>query len=165
MRVGVNLGSADEEAKAAKVAVTMHETMVRSLNLIRLVAGLQSSCWAHQPCARLCTSRLASDGSKLCAGADVDGKESHGTRQSLPYCNEVIVGAPVVVQSCFIHSVDLPSWIIRLLAPCPAMPCLGIQIPCLEAMLRSVSPVIPEAIYAVVGVVGTLVAPASWTDA
>ena len=36
MRVGVNLGSAEEEEKAAKVAVTMHETIVRSLNLVRL---------------------------------------------------------------------------------------------------------------------------------
>lgn len=78
MRVGVNLGSAEEEEKAAKVAVTMHETMVRTLNLARLV----------------------------------------------------ILGSPVVVQSCFIHSVDLPSWLFRLFA-----------------------------IYAVVGVVGTLVAP------
>eukprot|EP00439_Symbiodinium_sp_Y106_P011947 s6473_g1.t2 len=52
MRVGVNLGSAEEEEKAAKVAVTMHETMVRTLNLARLV----------------------------------------------------ILGSPVVVQSCFIHS-------------------------------------------------------------
>ena len=42
MRVGVNLGSAEEEAKAAKVAVTMHETMVRGLNLVRLVSYLQS---------------------------------------------------------------------------------------------------------------------------
>ena len=38
MRVGVNLGSAEEEEKAAKVAVTMHETMVRTLNLVRLAA-------------------------------------------------------------------------------------------------------------------------------
>ncbi|CAE7266354.1 unnamed protein product [Symbiodinium natans] len=78
MRVGVNLGSAEEEEKAAKVAVTMHETMVRTLNLVRLV----------------------------------------------------ILGSPVVVQSIFIHSVDLPSWLMRLFA-----------------------------IYAVVGVVGALVAP------
>eukprot|EP00438_Fugacium_kawagutii_P030873 Skav213464 [mRNA] locus=scaffold3211:86456:91925:- [translate_table: standard] len=78
MRMGINLGSPEEEAKAARMAVTMNETMVRFLNLLRVV----------------------------------------------------IVGSPVVLQSCWIHSVDLTSWFIRLFA-----------------------------LYAVVGLIGLLVAP------
>lgn len=78
VRMGINLGSPEEEAKAARLAVTMNETMVRFLNLLRLV----------------------------------------------------IVGLPVVLQSCWIHSVDLTSWFLRLFV-----------------------------LYAVVGIIGMLVAP------
>lgn len=64
IRVGINLASLDDEAKAAKVAATLNEVLARSLNLFRLV----------------------------------------------------IVAAPVVIQSCYIHSVDLQSWVLRLIS-------------------------------------------------
>ena len=35
--------------------------------------------------------------------------------------SKVILGSPVVVQSIFIHSVDLPSWLMRLFVPWPAL--------------------------------------------
>ena len=68
MRVGVNLGSAEEEEKAAKVAVTMHETMVRTLNLVRLAAGwhfLAKRPFPHSPTqASLAQSNAAAPGSR-----------------------------------------------------------------------------------------------------